>query len=469
MLLIAVFLGILSFNGGPASAMGGVQNRRLAEDTTSPSRNAHVNNISANGCLNPVTVTNANDDGAGSLRQAVAEVCAEGTITFAASYSIYLESSLSLTSTVTIDGSGQTVTISGDSGNDGSRNVRPFTIAASGVVTLTQLTIVDGTATDGGAINSSGALTVRASTFARNFAPASGGAIFAGGGTLTVDQSTFLTNTAGINGGAVWVESTTVLITNSTFADNSATNGGGLTSYSADTTVTHATFSGNGATTGSDIRRVSGTLRLRNSLLANSTTGANCSGDLTTNTNNLIEDSSCSPAIASDPLLTTLGNYGGTTQTFGLLPGSPAIDAVTGANCLAIDQRSITRPAACDIGAFESRGFTLSIAGGNNQTATLNSAFPAPLAVLVVANAAGEPVGSGGMITWSGPASGASISPALVSSSTTAGGSVSASVLSNSTAGSYTVTATARGANEVSFTLTQLDIRSTIFLPLLGR
>ena len=59
-------------------------------------------------------------------------------------------------------------------------------------------------------------------------------------------------------------------------------------------------------------------------------------------------------------------------------PGSPAIDAGDGATCAAapvnaVDQRGIVRPqlAACDIGAFESQGFTMTKGGGDNQATTI--------------------------------------------------------------------------------------------------
>ena len=64
------------------------------------------------------------------------------------------------------------------------------------------------------------------------------------------------------------------------------------------------------------------------------------------------------PGAAIDAKLGTLGNYGGHTETLPLLPGSPAIDAGACPAGVATDQRGIARPqgAACDSGAFESRG-----------------------------------------------------------------------------------------------------------------
>jgi hypothetical protein len=62
----------------------------------------------------------------------------------------------------------------------------------------------------------------------------------------------------------------------------------------------------------------------------------------------------CTNIIIADPRLGTLGNYGGSTQTIPLLPGSSAIDTGNNTICPATDQRGVVRPqGACDIGAFE--------------------------------------------------------------------------------------------------------------------
>jgi predicted outer membrane repeat protein len=59
--------------------------------------------------------------------------------------------------------------------------------------------------------------------------------------------------------------------------------------------------------------------------------------------------------ITADPMLGTLGNYGGYTQTIPLLPGSSAIDMANGAYAPATDQRGVSRPQGDgdDIGAYE--------------------------------------------------------------------------------------------------------------------
>ena len=95
---------------------------------------------------------------------------------------------------------------------------------------------------------------------------------------------------------------------------------------------------------------------------------------------------------------------------FPLLPGSPAINASNSPcpNGVTTDQRSISRSdGACDSGAFESRGFSLTKVSGDNQSTGPGSAFAAPL-VVSVSSSAGEPV-DGGVVTFTGPAQGAGI------------------------------------------------------------
>jgi hypothetical protein len=65
--------------------------------------------------------------------------------------------------------------------------------------------------------------------------------------------------------------------------------------------------------------------------------------------------------ITADPMLGSLGNYGGSTQVYPLLAGSSAINTGDDAVCPATDQRGLSRPQGihCDIGAFELRLFTI--------------------------------------------------------------------------------------------------------------
>jgi hypothetical protein len=101
-----------------------------------------------------------------------------------------------------------------------------------------------------------------------------------------------------------------------------------------------------------------------------------------------------------DPLLGVIQYYGGVTPVYPLLPGSAAIDAGDDAFCAVTDQRGISRLqlAHCDMGAYESRGFNLSITSGNNQKTLVDTDFVSPLGVSVTSIFA-EPV-DGGYVTF---------------------------------------------------------------------
>jgi fibronectin-binding autotransporter adhesin len=345
---------------------------------------------------------------------------------------------------VTIDGSGNSVTI------DGGGAVQ-LVIVNSGVhVALNALTFANGSSPGGagGAINNNGTLTVTNSTFSGNHADSggAGGAINNGnGGTLTIANSTFAANHASGGGAIVNTGGGTATVTNATFSGNS---------------------DGNGATGGTIVNNPGGTLTLTNTIVAGSTNSSDLSGAIAGN-DNLIDDSSgtltgSGNRVNQSALLSVLGGYDSTSQTFAPLPGSPAIDAGDDATCTAapisgLDQRGIARPqgARCDIGAFESRGFSLVVTGGSGQSAAPNAAFANPL-VVSVASAQSEPVDGGG-VTFTGPGTNADIIPDP-QAATIAGGQASIMPTANGTGGAYSVAAAATGTTpaSVSFTLTNV-------------
>jgi hypothetical protein len=279
-----------------------------------------------------------------------------------------------------------------------------------GTLTLTDSTVSGNTASinensyGGGISNHSGTLTLNNSTVSGNTVsssfPSYGGGIYNYHGTLTLTDSTVTGNTASSinevgNGGGIYSSDTTstVTLTNSAVNDNSAhygggshnsggtlmlTNstvtgntassasdssyGGGIYSSGATSTVTltNGTLSDNSADYGGGIVNSIGSATLKNTIVANSPSGGNCYGSITSSGHNLDSGNTCGfsgpgDLINTDPLLGPLQDNGGPTETHALLPGSPAIDAGDDSACPATDQRGVPRPQGdqCDIGAYE--------------------------------------------------------------------------------------------------------------------
>ena len=221
-------------------------------------------------------------------------------------------------------------------------------------------------ANGGGAIRSEGgSLTLTNNTFSNNTATdSSGGAVINQTASAAISGNTFKGNTAGLYGGGIANFGSSTVISNSTFYNNTAVNGGGFYNGTL-STLQNCTFSGNTATNSSAGGGVDNTsnslLNLYNNIIANSITGYDCySYGAIVDSNNLIEDNpttnACgTPVSTADPMLDSLGDYGGPTMTFYLLSGSPAIDAGDDATCTAKDQRGYPRPIGthCDLGAVE--------------------------------------------------------------------------------------------------------------------
>ncbi len=227
--------------------------------------------------------------------------------------------------------------------------------------TLNNVTVSGNNGDDGAGIFSIGAgntLTVTDSTFSSNTSTDSGGAINVDEGTANINSSTFDANTASSEGGAIHITDTTTSLVNITVSGNTTLGNGGGASVSAGTvSFTNVTITNNSAASGGglfvDLLAVA---QLLNTIVANSTSGGDCSGTITDLGNNLDTDGTCPVGfLTAAPLLGPLANNGGPTFTHELLTGSPAIDAGTNTGCPATDQRGFTRPvgASCDIGAYE--------------------------------------------------------------------------------------------------------------------
>jgi uncharacterized repeat protein (TIGR01451 family) len=336
---------------------------------------------------NTITVSNTNDSGVGSLRQAIASASAGDTIVVPAGAGHYAVSSAELVigESLTIAGSGARSTVIDAMG--GTHRVLKIT---AGTVAISGVTIAGGNTSavgnGGGILIEGGGLTLSDSSVSGNTAGAEGndgGGIEAKtGATLTINASTIADNVA-YNGGGLYVSGTTV-ITDSTIADNHAgdhTNngdGGGLQNNNSltlinDTIAGNESFNGHGSGGG-----IWGTATVKNTIIADNHAGNtsneelaldNCHEAVTSTGPNLENGSECAFAahggysyISSQPLttsqLTPLTNNGGPTDTMApAFSENLAIDHGTNEGCPATDQRGGARPqppgGTCDIGAVE--------------------------------------------------------------------------------------------------------------------
>jgi CSLREA domain-containing protein len=379
-------------------------------------------------------------------------------------------------------------------------------VASPGVVTFSGLTIqgrfIGGGARGGGIDNQgTGVVNVTNSVLSNCTASSLGGGIY-NAGTLNISNSTLSRNHAGMTGsgaGGGIYNAGILNITNSTLTANTTdtAGGGGIYNGGGTANITNCTLTNNTADSGpgGGIHSPSGSVQIRNTIIAlNTSTGGfgispDVSGAMTSFGHNLIGLNLGSSGLTNgvngdivgntnvpiNPLLGNLANNGGPTQTLTLLPGSPAIDA--GDNCvmqaahcgdpnisqLTTDQRGAgfnrVVNTTVDIGAFESRGFTISAASGTPQSATITTAFTSPL-VATVSSAFSEPV-AGGMVTFTAPASGPSgkfPNNTLTDGVTIASGgtATSSTFRANATAGGpYSVVAGGKGiAPSASFSLT---------------
>jgi predicted outer membrane repeat protein len=194
-----------------------------------------------------------------------------------------------------------------------------------------------------------------------------------GESTATILNSTFSGNSAvGIGGGIALEGLISTSLTNITVVANSAGgNGGGIVSGAGGTdtsTIESSTIANNAAKTGGGIfvESLTNPVTLHNTVVANNTVtiaDPDTSGVFNANFNFIRNPGGATLTGANnitsgaDPLLGSLGNYGGTTPTKLPQTGSPLIDAGDPANDgkKGGDQRGATRVVGLhiDIGAVE--------------------------------------------------------------------------------------------------------------------
>ena len=288
-----------------------------------------------------VVVTSDADTGANTLRDALATANAGDTIVFAlpAGSTISLATGLTVTKNLAIDGAGSAgLTISGN------HAVAVVTINGPVSATISNLTIADGT----NGISAVGSLTLLKCTVRGSVTGISSY------GTLHVANSTILGNSTPTVGGGIRMYAGSATIVNNSFVNNAAHYGGAIeTDSSSASSVTNNLFQGNSATQfGGSIYDLNNKVAADHNLYWNNPdlSGPGC-----------YQCASDTNAILADPLLDSLGDHGGPTQTFFPGLGSAAIDAGDDTTCAAapvtnLDQRGIARPfgSQCDIGAVES-------------------------------------------------------------------------------------------------------------------
>jgi hypothetical protein len=240
-------------------------------------------------------------------------------------------------------------------------------ILSSGTHEITDTSVSQNFGVDLGAVHSLGSLTLARTTISGN----NGGGVNVDAGpagTLTMTESTVAGNLPADAGVGAITADGDVTVTNSTIHGNIGGFVGALTTP-GDVIVRFSTITDNGAPEDVSENAAGGidsftadSVQLDGVVLAGNFNGSNPSNcnDAATVTElgpNLEDQDSCGLVPPSskntDPQLAPPASNGGPTQTRGLYPGSPALDAY--ASCgLATDQRGVLRnDAACDLGAFE--------------------------------------------------------------------------------------------------------------------
>jgi hypothetical protein len=317
----------------------------------------------------------------------------------------------------------------GGNGGKGGPGIGGGLFIAGGSVTLSNVTDAANVAQGGaGGAGGAGGSPNGGHGAAGIVGTAAGGGAYAGGGSLSAVNVTVTSNSiaSGGTGGGLDVNSGTVTLDNSIVALNTS------------------------AAAASDI---AGTVAVASAF---NLIGKGGSGGLSNGVNG-------NQVGVANPGLGTLANNGGPTETIAVLPGSPAIgkgsSTITGATVPTVDQRGVSRPSnSVDIGAFQDRGFTITIGTGlSPQTAAINSAFANPLAIYVT-SPFGDPV-PGGTITYTVTPAAGGASATLSAGTAIIGvaGLASVAATANGTTGGYTVTASASGvATPAVFSLTNL-------------
>ena len=356
-----------------------------------------------------LTVTSLQDNGPGTLRQAILDAGPGDTIDFSITGTVVLTGGqLTISNSLNITGPGITnLVISGNNASQifdiesGTVSLRNLTIANGylmfggggaiynagtltisnaqimsshayvgggvyndGILEMEEATVVGNNAIHGGGI-ATGPITLINSTVCGNWCSGFGGGIrLVGTGGVAVVNNCTLSGNAAASGAAVYNESATALsLRNSTVVSNSISwggyslqAGGGIANLSGTATVRSTIIAGNQATPGTIAPDVYGTFLSGGYNLIGNPDG---SSGFTPALNHDLIGTATAPI---DAHLGPLQDNGGPTFTHSLLPESPAIDHGDSGG-LMTDQRGQARALdapgianagdGCDIGAVE--------------------------------------------------------------------------------------------------------------------
>lgn len=271
---------------------------------------------------------------------------------------------------------------------DGGDLDRIFHILATAQVSLSNLTIRNGTSDwGGGLLNNGGSLYGQNLFITANASTNSGGGLVAASGAFTeINNSAVTVNQAATTSGGIDNINSTMLLTNITVSGNRAGGGynaGGIGNTTTATNymyITHGTIVNNAAgLRGGGIRVQSGPVYLQSSILGNNSApevGPNCytSGTMAYVVSlgyNHVQNTTDCQYTKSDtdltlaPQIGSLADNGGKTPTHALPMNSSHREAIPAGDCSALtDQRGVRRPQdannngvwTCDVGAFEHAG-----------------------------------------------------------------------------------------------------------------
>ena len=382
-----------------------------------------------------VKVTNNDDAGAGSFRDAVQLASSGDTLELNVSDTIRLDSVVTISKNLVITKFGK-----GEDIISGQGVTRVLHLTSGNSLEINDLTICNGFKTNAAGIYSEGDLTLKHCLIKGNNAEIKGAGVYLGGGTNTIIDCTFEGNrnynntnfntyipyggglfnglgastiidrctfdgnscrsAAWTTGGAIGNEGI-LTVSNSTIVNNTleSTNslyqciGAGIGSFNTSLTVTHCTIANNniinGANTGAGIAAwQSGAFNINNSIIYGNTYLGTTASDIgvgqgsakTSLGNNLIGavtqgfNTVASDIVGQDPLLESYGLNGGVTKSYTINCSSPAYKKGSATSAGTTGQNGITRGNITDIGSYTWVGTLPSILTSGSDATCPNGA-----------------------------------------------------------------------------------------------